>query len=79
MSVKTEWAMACPKCGSDEYIDVAAVVWVRLTEDGTDADQPDNGNHEWDDDSRCTCGKCGHNGTVRDFEWRTRRSRGGAR
>jgi hypothetical protein len=67
MSVKTEWEMACPRCGSDEHIDIAATVWVRLTEDGTDADDPADGGHEWDSDSDARCAKCGYSGTVEDF------------
>jgi hypothetical protein len=67
MSVKTEWEMACPRCGSDKQIDIAATVWVRLCDDGTDANEPGDGGHEWDPDSDARCGKCGYSGTVEDF------------
>jgi predicted RNA-binding Zn-ribbon protein involved in translation (DUF1610 family) len=65
MSVKTEWEMACPKCGSDEDIQVSAMIWITLTEDGT---EDNGGDTEWDNESLCLCGKCGHSGIVRDFE-----------
>ena len=58
--------MECPECGA-EYLDVQARVWVRLVDDGTDADASRDGNHEWDDDSACAC-DCGWRGTVRDAE-----------
>lgn len=67
MSVQTEWAMKCPKCGSDESIDICAEHWVRLTEDGTDNDGSTCGDTHWDDDSRAAC-DCGFQGTVKDFE-----------
>ena len=65
MSVKTEWAMQCPICGGDDKLDVVAIVSVRLTADGTDTDESSNGNHEWDEDSRCNCEGCGWSGKVR--------------
>lgn len=62
MSVKTEWEMAFPKCGSDEDIQVAPTCWLLLVEDGTEE------SFGWDNNSLCMCGKCGHSGTVKDFE-----------
>ena len=58
-----QFDMACPECGGDSEIEVAATVWVRLCPDGTDA----SGDHEWDDDSPCRCGACGHEARVADF------------
>jgi hypothetical protein len=46
MSVKSIWQMACPKSGSDEHIDITALIVVRLTEDETDADAPVHRDHE---------------------------------
>ncbi|KAA0573417.1 hypothetical protein [Azospirillum sp. Sh1] len=65
--VRDAHGMLCPKCGQDDCIDVAALVHVRLTGSGSDADLSFDGSHEWDDDSRCCCGACGHGGTVSDF------------
>ncbi len=63
-----QFDMACPKCGDEDHIDVAAVVWVRLTDDGTDLDAPKDGSHEWDDNSEAQCVACDYSGKVRDFE-----------
>ena len=57
----------CPKCGRDDQLDVAATLWVRLTEDGSDADESRDGSHEWDDNSAMICAACNHSGTVADF------------
>ena len=67
MSVKSIWQMACPKCGSDEHIDITALIVVRLTEDGTDADAPVHRDHEWDENSPAHCEKCGMHGVAGDF------------
>lgn len=67
MSVKTEWEMACPKCGSDEQIMIIATVRIQLMEDGTEGGHG-GGGFEWDEHSPCTCDKCGHSGEVEDFE-----------
>src|SRR3954468_21602835 len=52
--------MRCPKCSGETQIDIAATVWVRLTGDGTDADEAADGGHFWDDDSRARCVGCDH-------------------
>jgi hypothetical protein len=62
-----QFDMACPVCGRDDAIDVAATVWVRLTPDGTDTDESNDGSHEWDGDSAALCNACGHSGTVGEF------------
>ncbi len=66
-TVKEAWKMACPECGDDLRIDIAAVVWVRLTPDGTDITEAENGDHEWSDRSKAVCGTCGYTGNVRKF------------
>lgn len=56
--------MVCPKCGRSDKLDVAATVWVRLTDDGTYDTLSQDGSTEWDDDSACVCAACGWRGTV---------------
>jgi hypothetical protein len=56
--------LECPKCKGTDQLDISATVWVRLTRDGTDADQSHDGSHTWGDDSPCYCGACGWTGTV---------------
>jgi len=63
------WGLRCPRCRSDDAIDIAATVWVCLCPDGTDATLSACGDHEWDDDTRTACGDCGFTATVRDFEF----------
>ena len=65
--MSNQFDMKCPRCGSDEQIDIAAAVWVRLCPDGTDIFEAHNGDHTWDDDSAAVCCACGHNGTAREF------------
>ena len=57
----------CPKCFSTIDLDVAAVVWVRLTASGSDADEANDGTHEWDDTSAIQCHACDHDGKVAEF------------
>ncbi len=57
------WEMRCPVCGNDGELDIVASVYVRLTTDGTDADESENGNHEWNTESSASCG-CGWEGKV---------------
>jgi hypothetical protein len=60
--------MKCPNCRKSDEIDVAATVWVRLREDGTDVTEAANGDHEWDNGSATVCHSCGHAGTAREFD-----------
>ena len=39
--------MRCPKCGNDDRLDIAATVWIRVCEDGTDADAAGDGCQEY--------------------------------
>lgn len=57
----------CPKCGEADQIDVAATVWVRLTNDGSDADESMSGDHEYDDDSNAECAACGYKAKLASF------------
>ena len=67
-TVKSEWNMCCPQCGSDCEIDIASTAWVRLTPDGTDADIPSDGGHSWDSHSGAKCAGCGFSGNASAFE-----------
>ena len=60
--------MKCPRCRRDDRIDIAATIWVRLTENGTDADEAHNGVHEYGPNSPATCWACGYFGHVTEFE-----------
>ena len=57
-TVAEEWGMKCPECGSDEFLDVCAKIYVRLVPDGTDADEQQ--------DSECLCASCDWVGLVAD-------------
>jgi hypothetical protein len=59
--------MKCPKCGSEEQIDIQAAIWVRVTSDGTDADASGCGDHEYTPDNPACCAACDYTGTVKDF------------
>lgn len=64
-------ALTCPVCGDNETIDIAATVFVRVTNtsDGpeTDADEARDQSHEWDAATPCVCRACDHTGTVGEF------------
>jgi predicted molibdopterin-dependent oxidoreductase YjgC len=60
------WNIACPKCGEGcEEIAIQISVWIRLTPDGSEVQ---DGDHEWDENSKAECVSCGFKGTVKDFE-----------
>lgn len=67
-TVKEVWNMCCPQCKQDRHLDITALVDVRLTPNGTDADESDSGDHEWDDGSPCSCRNCCFEGKVKDFK-----------
>jgi hypothetical protein len=54
----------CPKCGSEDHVEVVAQIWVRMTQDGSDANHSD---HEYEDESPARCGACGYTGKFGDF------------
>jgi hypothetical protein len=60
--------MCCPACKDDTQLDITANVNVRLRVNGTDADESEDGDHEWNDESACSCGSCGWSGTVAEAE-----------
>ena len=67
MKFYNQFCLRCPKCRKTNAVDIAAVVWVRLTADGSDADISENGDHEWNIESDACCGLCTFNGIVADF------------
>ena len=58
----------CPQCGGADHIDVAATIWLRLTEDGTDSDAAANGDYEFDPRSLAVCQACDFHGRLGDFD-----------
>jgi hypothetical protein len=65
-SFQNQFAMRCPRCKGSGRVDVQALVYLRLVQDGTDADLSQNGDHEWSAESAASC-TCGFHGTVYDF------------
>lgn len=61
--------LSCPKCRSGAHLDILASVWVRLTDDGTDADEAEDGSHFWDAGNLFSC-DCGATGRVSDLRER---------
>jgi hypothetical protein len=59
--------LSCPACNGTD-IDVQALVWVRLTEDGTDADASHDSSHHWDKDCRFICRDCARQGLVSELK-----------
>ena len=62
-TVRDEWDLACPDCGSDEHLQVELTTMADLTPDGTTP----FGDQEWDPTSYMRCENCGRDGHVRDF------------
>lgn len=60
--------LVCPACGADAHIDIAAHIWVRITEHGTDPDLSECRDHEYHPLSPAICWRCRFIGKVRDFE-----------
>ncbi len=60
--------LRCPHCRRDDAIDIQALVWIRIGEDGTDADESHSGDHEYTDESLARCDACAHEGPVTEFE-----------
>lgn len=60
--------LRCPHCGDTNRIDIEATVWLRVAENGTDADLSGNGDHEFTPESWTVCGQCGEGGELRQFE-----------
>jgi len=67
MSVRSEWEMICPNCLDDSRIEVTIQTGALLTEDGTDMDEAQDGDHTWDETSAASCQNCGFEGKVMAF------------
>ena len=61
--LRSEWGMACPRCGSADSMTLTISCSANLTINGTEP----RGDHEWEPTSDCHCDECGHNGVVADF------------
>ena len=62
--------LACPKCGQRDHLLVRSLLFVGLTDNGTDAYSDatrDCGDTEWDDASDARCPECDYEGTVGHF------------
>lgn len=64
--------LRCPKCKSCDYIDIVALVSVRLVQADkdfwTDADESRDGSHAWEGNSHASCRDgCGWSGLVKDL------------
>lgn len=55
--------MACPGCGHREGFHISFAGSAFVDDDSSE----DEGDHEWDADSSCYCGQCGHVATVKAF------------
>lgn len=68
-TVREAWGLQCPKCRSDEHIEIQLKCWAVLTADGTDPDAASSSEHYhyWDKQSPCRCDVCNHHATVEDF------------
>jgi DNA-directed RNA polymerase subunit RPC12/RpoP len=62
-TVREEWGLSCPKCGSDERLEVELTTMAKLTPDGTDP----IGDQLWDETSYTRCDACGHDGKLARF------------
>lgn len=62
----------CPKCGSTDNLEVVVEVWATLiqTDDDnleTDTSTPDDGDHEWGDNSAMRCRDCDFSDIAEKF------------
>jgi hypothetical protein len=58
----------CPRCGDEDRIDIESTIWLRVCEDGTDADASFNGDHEYTPRSLTHCAACGHTARLSEFD-----------
>lgn len=62
-TVREEYDLICPQCGSDEHLAVELTTMADLTPEGTDP----YGDQEWDHNSYMRCRNCGSDGAVCTF------------
>ena len=60
--------MRRPNCDGEDLIEIQALVWIGVCEDGTDADASQDGDQHYTPESSAECVACGHHGAVRSFE-----------
>lgn len=66
-SVKESWGYACPSCGSDESIDVDALISVRLLPNNeSDLAPARDQSWDWDSSKYASC-VCGFGAPLGDF------------
>lgn len=61
--LRSEYDMACPRCGQAETLHIEIVCTATLSIDGSEA----HGDHYWDEASSCSCDACDHHGTAGEF------------
>lgn len=61
--LRSDYEMACPKCGQAESLSIEITCTATLTINGTET----NGDHYWDETSSCSCDDCDHHGTAGEF------------
>lgn len=61
--LRSEYDLACPKCGQAEMLSIEITCTATLSIDGTEP----NGDHYWDETSSCSCDACDHHGSVAEF------------
>lgn len=62
-TVREEYDLICPQCGSDEHLSVELTTMAYMTPEGTDP----FGDQEWDHNCYMRCINCGNDGTVCTF------------
>ncbi|MEQ1731911.1 MAG: hypothetical protein ABL982_26350 [Vicinamibacterales bacterium] len=62
-SLREIFALACPKCGQDDALDIQIACMSQITADGSEP----YGDHDWDGASYCSCPECGYSSDVADF------------
>lgn len=66
--LRSEYGMACPKCGQAEKLTVEITCTATLSINGTE----ENGDHYWNETSSCSCDACDHHGVVSEFHARSK-------
>jgi predicted nucleic-acid-binding Zn-ribbon protein len=65
--IAKKWKVICPKCGTDESIDIAVRQKMGLNVLGLYELPPKRSDVEWDGDCAARCRRCGYRGTFRDL------------
>ncbi len=65
--LRSEYDMACPRCGQADTLSVEITCTATLSINGTE----DNGDHYWDEASSCGCDACDYRGTAGEFRINT--------